>query len=506
MAKKKPQLSTSKKSQVVDQAQYRQIKGELDRLQRHHELILNSAGEGIYGLDCQGHTTFVNEAATSMVGWGLPDLLGKSQHSIIHHTKSDGSNYPANSCPIYAAFKDGKVHHVDNEIFWRKDGSCFPVEYVSTPIRDVKGNLLGAVVVFKDITRRKKSERALKKANDKLHQALKEVEELKRKLEEENAYLQHEIKLNHNFEEIISQSQKFRKVLKQVEQVAGTDATVLILGESGTGKELIARAVHNLSLRKKRALVKVNCAALPITLIESELFGHEKGAFTGALSKKIGRFELADGGTIFLDEIAEIPVEVQSKLLRVLQEGEFERLGSSHTIKVNVRVIAATNRSLGQAIENGSFREDLYYRLYVFPLELPPLRERKEDIPLLARHFLMKYGHQFGKQVNITNKVIDQLTGYDWPGNVRELENIIERGIITSNGNRLEISNIINRPGRSSSSKKLVTLEDNEKSHILNALKTTNWRVSGQRGAARLLGVKRTTLEAKMKKLNIQRP
>ena len=273
--------------------------------------------------------------------------------------------------------------------------------------------------------------------------ALLELQELKDRLELENKYLQQEIKLEHNFEEIISKSKRFRKVLNQLEQVAATDATVLILGESGTGKELIARAVHNVSKRKDRALVKVNCAALPATLIESELFGHEKGAFTGALGRKIGRFELADGGTLFLDEIGELPLELQPKLLRVLQEGEFERLGNPETKKVNVRIIAATNRDLIEEVNKGNFREDLFYRLNVFPLEIPPLRERKEDIPLLASHFLLKYSSAFGKKVDsIGQTSINHLSNYSWPGNVRELENVIERAVITTTGNKLNLEEI----------------------------------------------------------------
>lgn len=503
---KSKHLPTSNSGRT-DSEKYVELQQELEQLQKHHELILQSAGEGIYGLDCQGHTTFVNQAAADMVGWELSELVGKSQHAVIHHTKPNGTAYEAKDCSIYAAFKDGKVHHVDSEVFWRKDGSCFPVEYISTPIKDIDGNLLGAVLVFKDITRRKQAEKALKEANEELQKALVEVRELQDQLKLENIYLQQEIKLTHNFDEIISQSKKFKKVLTSVEQVAVTDATVLILGESGTGKELVARAVHNLSDRRKRALVKVNCAALPASLIESELFGHEKGAFTGALNKKIGRFELSHGGTIFLDEVGEIPMELQSKLLRVLQEGEFERLGSSQTIKINVRVIAATNKNLEHAIEAGTFREDLFYRINVFPLELPPLRERKEDIPLLAQHFLHKYGTRFGKNITgITNRTIESLLQYTWPGNVRELENIIERAIITTRGNKLELGSSLPAVKDTKTGKhQIVSSMENEKAHILRALEATNWRVSGDKGASKLLGLKRTTLEARMKKLKVTR-
>ena len=335
------------------------------------------------------------------------------------------------------------------------------------------------------------------------------MEQEKKRLEAQNQYLQEEIKLTHNFEEIVSRSANFKKVLQQIEQVATTDATVLILGESGTGKELIARAIHNISNRSKQPLVKVNCATLPANLIESELFGHEKGAFTGAVEKKIGRFELADGGTIFLDEIGELPVELQAKLLRVLQEGEFERLGNPKTMKVNVRVIAATNRNLKLAIEKKEFREDLYYRLNVFPVICPPLRERKDDIPLLVKHFCKKHEGKIGKIVHtIPDRVNEALMAYDWPGNIRELENIIERALILSREGVLEYGDwvpahatVTNGVPKSPATK----LEEVEKEHILAVLKQTGWRVSGEKGAAKILGLNATTLEARMKKLGIIR-
>lgn len=326
-------------------------------------------------------------------------------------------------------------------------------------------------------------------------------------LQAQNQYLQNEIKLNNNFEEIISKSKKFHKVLQQIEQVASTDATVLILGESGTGKELLARAVHNISKRSKRPLIKINCATLPANLIESELFGHERGAFTGAMERKIGRFELADGGTIFLDEIGELPVELQAKLLRVLQEGEFERLGNPKTMKVNVRVIAATNRNLEEAIAKKEFREDLYYRLNVFQIISPPLRNRKEDIPLLVRHFVKKYESKMGREIkNIPDKVIDALMLYDWPGNIRELENMIERALILSVGTTLEYGEWIpSAKNTSVNQTALLKMEDVEKDHIIGILNQTNWKVSGEKGAAKILGLNPTTLESRMKKLEIKR-
>ncbi len=346
-----------------------------------------------------------------------------------------------------------------------------------------------------------------------LKEALDQVELLKNRLQAENVYLQQEIKLAHNFEEIVSQSQQFMKVLKKVEQVAGTDATVLILGETGTGKELLARAVHNISSRNNHPLVKVNCAALPANLIESELFGHEKGSFTGASARRIGRFELANGGTIFLDEVAELPLELQTKLLRVLQEGEFERLGSANTIRVDVRVIAATNRDLEEAIAKGGFREDLYYRLNVFPIECPPLRERADDIPLLVRHFIDKYSAKIGKKIEtVSNDIMESFQQYSWPGNIRELENIVERAVILSRGSQLEPGDWLPKAtvsasadASSSGPTPVLTLEDKEREHIIEVLNQTGWRVRGKGGAAELLGMKPTTLEARMKKLNIQR-
>lgn len=333
------------------------------------------------------------------------------------------------------------------------------------------------------------------------------MEKEKALLQAQNRYLQEEIKLTYNFDEIVSRSKIFHRVLQNIEQVAATDATVLILGESGTGKELLARAVHNISNRSKRPLVKVNCAALPANLIESELFGHEKGAFTGALERKIGRFELADSGTIFLDEIGELPIELQAKLLRILQEGEFERLGNSKTMKVNVRIIVATNRNLEQAIEKKEFREDLYYRLNVFPIHCPPLRERKEDIPLLVKHFCQKYEVKIGKKIiDIPQKVMDALIKYDWPGNIRELENIIERALILSRGNTLEYGEWIPLEKKMDKKISFTTLENAERQHIVDALEKTGWKVSGEKGAAKVLGLNATTLEARMKKLGIKRP
>ncbi|OYT13428.1 MAG: Fis family transcriptional regulator [Bacteroidetes bacterium 4572_114] len=318
-------------------------------------------------------------------------------------------------------------------------------------------------------------------------------------------YLRKEIESRHGFEEIIGKCESLMHSLYRVEQVAETDTTVLLEGETGTGKELFARAIHKLSKRKNKTYVKVNCASLPATLIESELFGHEKGAFTGAIHKQIGRFELADGGTIFLDEIAELPIELQSKLLRVIQEGEFERLGSSKTIKVNIRIIAATNQNLEEQISKNLFRKDLYYRLNVYPISISPLRDRIADIPLLAQHFVEIFNRTMGKGIKrISKKTVQQLQKYSWPGNIRELENIIERAVIISNGSSLSVEPIL-KPGFEDD-EKLLPLAEYERKYIIKILEKTYWRVDGPEGAARILDMHPETLRSRMRKLEIKRP
>jgi formate hydrogenlyase transcriptional activator len=355
--------------------------------------------------------------------------------------------------------------------------------------------------------------------------AFQEIEALKDRLAKENAYLEQEARAEHNFGDIVGDSAPLRRVLKQVETVAPTSSTVLILGETGTGKELIARALHERSPRKGRTFVKLNCAAIPTGLLESELFGHEKGAFTGAVSQKVGRFELADQGTLFLDEVGDIPTELQPKLLRVLQELEFERLGGTRTIKVDVRLVAATHRDLPKMVADGRFREDLYYRLNVFPVAMPPLRERADDIPRLVRHFTQQFARRMGRRIEtIPSAVMDALVRYHWPGNVRELQNVIERAVILSQRSSLEVplsdvaassqrSGVRNQ--ESGSQRESLrsdqtatsggTLAEAEREHILGALRETGWVLGGPHGAAARLGMKRSTLYKKMKKLGISR-
>jgi len=345
-----------------------------------------------------------------------------------------------------------------------------------------------------------------KRKEEELEQALDEIRGLKEQLQADYTYLREEIKLEHNFDEIIGQSDVLRHVLHKVEQVAPTNTTVLIQGETGTGKELVARAIHHASPRKERPLVKVNCATLPPTLIESELFGHERGAYTSADARQQGRFELANGSTIFLDEIGEIPLDLQVKLLRVLQDGEFERLGSPRTIKVDVRVIAATNRDLEEEIRNGKFREDLWYRLNVFPIKVPALRRRQEDIPLLVHWFVKRFNKKLGKGIEtIPNATLQKLQEYAWPGNIRELENVIERGVISSQGTSLQLADPLEAPRQSAAATDFKGLSEVEREYILKVLGSTNWRIEGKHGAATILGLNPSTLRGRIRKLGIRR-
>ena len=347
-----------------------------------------------------------------------------------------------------------------------------------------------------------------KDAEESLRRAFKEIKELKDRLLAENIYLQHEVARKFNFGEIIGQSSAIARVFDKIEQIAPQNTTVLLQGETGSGKGVVARAIHARSLRKDRPMVTINCTALPANLIESELFGREKGAFTGASARQMGRFELADGGTIFLDEIGEMPIELQVKLLRVIQDGEFERLGSPRTIKVDVRIIAASNRKLKDEIKKGSFREDLYYRLNVFPITIPPLRDRKDDIRLFVNFFVAKFNKKLGKQIEtIPKESLEALESYDWPGNIRELESVIERAIITSQGSSLRILDNFDMPLKNSenSDTNVKALADLERDHILRVLQKTNWRVEGKNGAAAILDINPSTLRARMRKFGVHR-
>jgi formate hydrogenlyase transcriptional activator len=407
--------------------------------------------------------------------------------------------------------------------------------YLGVPMLDRAGRVIGHIAILHDkpmnrdqraidlvriFAARAAAELKRQRAEEGLQNALEQVKSLQKQLEAENVYLQEEISKEHNFEEIVGNSESILEVLDRVETVAPTDSTVLIMGETGCGKELIARAIHSHSSRKHRPLVKVNCGAIPTGLVESELFGHMKGAFTGALERRTGRFELADGGTLFLDEVSELPLDTQVKLLRVLQEHEFEPLGSSRTLKVNVRIIAASNRDMQTAVQEGRFRADLYYRLNVLPIAVPPLRERRADIPLLTTFFVERFARQFGKQITgVSQDTMDILSRYDWPGNIRELQNVIERAVVLSRipvlrlGTDLLPARTASAPDEAQKTDNAIpldncadsTLEEVEKRHIVRVLEQTSWVIEGDRGAAKVLDLHPNTLRSRMKKLGIER-
>lgn len=488
--------------------------GEPDRLmgvsvdvterKRMEEQILKAAGEwqttfdSIHDLmmimDRDMRVLRVNAAASSFLGLSLEQIIGRQCHTLMHC-----ADKPVAGCPAEKAF--ASKHHEEMEVFL--DGKNTWVLVSADPIQDSAGNVIGLVHALKDISERKRMQ-------DQLEARIEEIEGLKKQLEAENLYLREEVKLLSLHEDIVAKSETMRRVLLQVEQVAPTISTVLITGETGTGKGLIARAIHRLSPRKSLPLLVVNCASLPSTLIESELFGREKGAYTGAMSRMVGRFEAADGGTVFLDEIGELPMEAQAKLLRILEDGCFERLGSTKTVQVNVRLLAATNRNLAQLIQEGKFRSDLYYRLNVFPIQIPPLRERPEDIPLLVWAFVRQFQKEMGKHVqSIPKRSMQALQQNPWPGNARELRNVVEHAMIVSKGAVLEIA--LPSEGRPDAAMAGTTsagfrnLKEVERQLILQVLHETKWRVSGKMGAAEILGLKPTTLESRMKKLGIHR-
>jgi formate hydrogenlyase transcriptional activator len=651
----------------------------LSESERRVRLMLDSAAEAICACDSAGTCLFANCSAARILGYGDPsELLGKNLHSLEHHTHKDGAPYPIEECPIYLGFQKGESVHRDDEVYWRKDGTSFPVEYWSHPVVQ-EGRTIGAVITFIDITERKQTEEALRRSeemnrsllqinnaiitnltqeallrsiSDALHrfigfdrcaitlyqperdtfrflavegelsssyfqtgmevrrsetsvgwvydhqqvrvrgnlqdsaefanerrlagegihsicilpmalqgecvgtlsfvsrerdryseqdalflrevanqvvlairnmQSYDEIANLKSRLEKENVYLREELRAEHNFEEIVGNSPALLKVLREVEQVAPTDSTVLIYGETGTGKELVARAIHSRSTRSGRALVNVNCSAISAGLVESELFGHVKGAFTGALDRRIGRFELANGGTIFLDEIGELNLETQVKLLRVLQEREFEPVGSSRTLHVEVRVIAATNRNLREAVEAGRFRADLFYRLNVFPIEIPPLRQRRSDIPKLVAFNISRLSKRFGKKIDgVSQESMEHLLNYAWPGNIRELQNVVERAVIVSGEPILRLdrdlipmmetkaaeSHGTSGPGGQGiapdPAEPLATLTEVERNHILAALHKTGGRIEGANGAAKILDLHPNTLRHRILKLGIR--
>lgn len=461
------------------------------------ELLLNAVGEGIYGVDAQGRAIFINPAAEAMTGWSSEELLGQNIHQFHHHSYSNGDPYPACDCKIFNTAIDGIARQVKGEVFWRKDGSSFPVEYTTQAVYK-NSEIIGAVAVFRDVSQQQQIEQALRSA-------LENVQSLTEQLKAENTYLQNELAQSWSSAGLVGQSKVVTKMLSQVELVAQTDSTVLILGENGTGKELVARNIHALSQRKNSTMVKVNCAAFTPSLLESELFGHEKGAFTGATERRKGRFELANGGTLFLDEIGELTMEAQGKLLRVLQEQEFERVGGSETLAVDIRIIAATNKDLSAMIASGEFRIDLFYRLNVFPVTVPPLRDRREDIPLLSQAIVATLNKKLSKSITaISNKSLTKLMQYQWPGNIRELQNVLEREMILAKSAILNFN--FKSAAKPLASTEYETLAQAEYKHINSVLKACKWRIGGNLGAAKQLDLPESTLRSRMKKLGIVRP
>ena len=472
--------------------------------------LFETAQDGILILDAEtGQISDVNPFLVEMLGYSHEDFLGKKLWEI-----GPFKNIEASKAAFLELQSKGYVRYEDLPLE-TKDGRPIAVEFVSNVYLVNHHKVIQCNI--RDITERKLIAEALQKAHNELERrveertvelrtALSEIKTLKDQLEAENIYFRQEIKMKHQFDHILGQSDGLKYVLYRAEQVAPTNTTVLILGETGTGKELIAAAIHNMSPRKDRPLITVNCAALPANLMESELFGREKGAFTGADTRQVGRFEVANGSTLCLDEIGELPLEVQAKLLRAIQHNEFERLGSSHTIKVDVRIVATTNRNLEEEVRKGRFRQDLYYRLNVFPITVPPLRQRKEDIPLLVQAFIERYSRKLGKQItSIQKETMKALQDYPWPGNVRELESVIERAVILCPGPVLQLADKLEISSLPLSST-VRTLEEMERNQILKILSETRWRIEGKDGAAAILGLHPSTLRARMHKLGILRP
>ena len=480
--------------------QHIEVKKELVNNERRWRTLLEHVELVVIGVDRENIVTYVNPYYLTLTGF--------ERDQVLRHNWLSDFVPEREAQRIREAFAQEFHSHFCNAILTRS-GEERVIAWSNVALYDREGQLSGILTVGKDMTEQLQSEQALKSAYE-------EVEALKNQLQEENLSLQEAISLSHQFQEIIGESKVLNYVLTRVEQVATSDTMVFLDGETGVGKELFAQAIHQHSARKDRPLITINCAAIPPNLIESELFGHEKGAFTGADKQRKGRFEIADGGTLFLDEIGELPLELQPKLLRVLQEGEFERIGDHRTRKANARIITATNRNLKQEVEDGRFREDLYYRLRVYPISIPSLRQRVDDIPLLVNAFVRGYARKHDRQIDqIPPRTLEMLQQYHWPGNVRELQNVIERAVITSQGPTLHIPESFLESTLAKSEQQdrpkngqieMTRLQDIEYQHILRILNRCAWQIDGQKGAALLLGLHPNTLRSRMKKLGIKRP
>ncbi len=491
---------------MVDITERKKMEESLKISETRYRRLFEAAQDGVLILDAEtGQIVDVNPFLLDMLGYTREELLGKKLWEIGTFRDIEASK--ATSLELKSK---GYVRYHDLPLE-TKEGRQIAVEFVSNVYLVNHYKVIQCNI--RDTTERKLITEALKKSYNELERqavelrtALSEIKTLKDQLEAENIYFRQEFKRKHQHDHIVGQSDGLKHVLYRAEQVAPTNTTVLILGETGTGKELIAAAIHNMSPRRDRPLITVNCAALPANLIESELFGREKGAFTGADTRQVGRFEIANGSTLCLDEIGELPLETQPKLLRVIQHNEFERLGSSHTIKVDARIVATTNRNLEEEVRKGRFRQDLYYRLNVFPITVPPLRERKEDIPLMVQAFIERYARKLGKQItSIQKETMKALQGYPWPGNVRELESVLERAVILCPGPVLHLADKLEFFSLPLSSP-MRTLEETERNQILKILSETRWRIEGRDGAAAILGLHPSTLRARMHKLGILRP
>jgi len=454
------------------------------------EIILSALNTGLALINEDLTIAWVNELTRSILPWD--DLIGK-----ICYKAAAQREEPCEGCGALKAFADGEIHETERQS--PVDGRWHYI--VSIPIRDKAGKVVSVLESVSDVTERKRAQIERDKA-------LKELKILKKKLEEENIYLKSEIRDARLFTDMVGTSNALRNVQKRIEQVAPTDSSVLILGETGVGKELVARAIHDNSNRSTKPFIKINCAAIPSNLVESELFGHERGAFTDALQQRQGRFELADKGTLFLDEVSELSQDTQAKLLRVLQDGYFERVGGNRTLKSDVRLIAATNKDLNAEVAAGRFRADLFYRLNVYPITVPPLRKRREDIPLLVEHFISLLAPAIGKKIDmIPRQAMDLLDSYGWPGNIRELRNVIERSIITSSNSTLQLVDelLIKDQPKTPAPGSNASLDEVQRLHILAILEKTDWKIEGSKGAAQILQLKPSTLRHRMKKLGIKR-